>query len=47
MNRVAQITPNDIRFMNKVYKHMSNQLENEIFFEIHIMIINTKKNLLM
>ena len=45
MNRATQITPNAIRFINKVYKHKSDKSESEIFFEVYIMIINTKKNI--
>ena len=44
MNRATEITPNDIRFMNKVYKHHSDQSEHEIFFEVFFKIINAKKN---
>ena len=42
MNRATQITPNDIKLMNKVYNHYSDQSENEIFFEVYIKIINAK-----
>ena len=40
MNRATEIIPNDIRLMNQVYKHDSDQSENKLFFEVCIMIIN-------